>query len=333
MDNDNLSTFSDISCMTNYKNKDDNVAENTPNNITVTNSDSNNSVKSSDSIDRNNIINNNNNVNSSNSVISMTSNNSSISSSISSKRSNKNNSRNNRNNSRNNRNNSSNIDSNKNNSNTNDSNIDSNKNNSSTNDSNRKSNIVHICNFDDKLLNKVYLDVAVVCEEYNRIDLMCDEHIVNLDEIDVCVELFQKMFYPYKDNFGINRDFFLNNPNILSLISFSNRLRTVNGKPFNLLEELIGNIESDLCVSRNCFTKESLVELTNEITLIKTILDIKCCSLLSSLTWPNIIDIINNYKLEKKNVIPVLIVNIVFKTPTEGVKDTVVRFQYKVVDM
>jgi hypothetical protein len=253
MDKDNLSTFSDVSSMTNYKNKVGNSVKNTPNN----NTDS-----------------------------------SSINSSNSSKG--------------------------------------SNNSNSSNNSSN---NNVHICNFDDKLLNRVYIDVAVVCEEYNKIELMCDEHIVNLDEIDVCVELFQKMFYPYKDNFGINRDFFLNNADILCLISFSNRLRTVNGKPFNLLEELIANIESDLCISRNCFTKESLVELTNEITLIKTILDIKCCSVLSSLTWSNILDLINNYKLDKKNIIPILIINIVFKTPTEGVKDTVIRFQYKVNDI
>lgn len=182
----------------------------------------------------------------------------------------------------------------------------------------------------DNAMNKVFIDVAVVSEEYNKIELMCDDHIVNLDEIDVSMEIFQTMFYPYKSNFGINRDFFLNSVNLMPFISFSHKFRTINGKHFDLLEELISNIETDLSVSRNCFTKDSLVELTNEITNIKSLLDIKCCSVMSSLTWENILDIINNYKLTKSEVIPVLIINIIFKSDTANVKDTIVRFQYKI---
>jgi hypothetical protein len=175
--------------------------------------------------------------------------------------------------------------------------------------------------------------VAVVCEEFNTIELMCEDHIVNLDEIDVTLEIFQLMFYPYKENFGLNKDFFINNDKFLPFISFYPSFRTINGKNFYLLEELITNIETDLCVSRHCFTKDTLVELTNEIISIKTLLDIKCCSVLSSLTWTNILDIIKNYEFIKEEVIPILIVNIVFKTPTQGVKDTVVRFQYKISAM
>jgi len=184
--------------------------------------------------------------------------------------------------------------------------------------------------FDKKICNKIHIDVAVVCEEYNNIEIMCEDHILNLDEIEVTMEIFQLMFYPYKENFGINKDFFINNTKFLPFISFFPEFRTIDGKKFYLLESLISNIESDLCISRYCFTKDSLVELTNEIISLKTLLDIKCCSVLSSLTWSNILDIIKNYKLIHEEVIPVLIVNIVFKTPTQGVKDTVVRFQYKI---
>jgi hypothetical protein len=184
--------------------------------------------------------------------------------------------------------------------------------------------------FDKKICNKIHIDVAVVCEEYNNIEIMCEDHILNLDEIEVTMEIFQLMFYPYKENFGINKDFFINNTKFLPFISFFPEFRTIDGKKFYLLESLISNIESDLCISRYCFTKDSLVELTNEIISLKTLLDIKCCSVLSSLTWSNILDIIKNYKLIHEEVVPVLIVNIVFKTPTQGVKDTVVRFQYKI---
>ena len=173
----------------------------------------------------------------------------------------------------------------------------------------------------------------MVCEEFNTIELMCEDHILNLDEIEITMEIFQTMFYPYKENFGINKDFFINNSKFIPFISFLNDYRTVDGKKFYLLEALITNIESDLCISRNCFTKDSLVELTNEITCIKSLLDIKSCSVLSSLTWSNIIDIIKNYKAINDEVIPILIVNVVFKTPTQGVKDSVVRFQYKICNI
>lgn len=182
----------------------------------------------------------------------------------------------------------------------------------------------------EDIRNKVYIDVAVVSEEHTKIELMSDDHIVNLDEIDVTLDIFQSMFYPYKQNFGINRELFLNNIQLLSFISFSPNFRSVNGKQFNLLEEIIGNIENDLCISRNCFTKESLVELTNEITSIKSFLDIKCRSVLSSLTWTNILDIINNYKITKSEIIPILIINIIFKSDTPQAKDTIIRFQYKI---
>jgi len=199
-----------------------------------------------------------------------------------------------------------------------------------TNDTNNKNdiNLDNCCN--DVVLDKVYIDVAVVCQAYNEINIMCNDHIIILDEIDVTIETFQTIFYPYKDIFGLNKDFFLNNPEMIQLISFLPEYRSVNKVPFNLLEEIIGNIETDLGVLRNCFTKDSLVELTNEIISIKSLLDIKCCSVLSSLSWNNVLDIINNYSLNSSNVIPVLIVNIVFKTPTQGVKDTIIRFQYKI---
>jgi hypothetical protein len=178
--------------------------------------------------------------------------------------------------------------------------------------------------------NKIHIDVAVICEEFNTIDIMCEDHIINLDEIDVTMEMFQMMFFPYKENFGLNKDFFINNHKFLPLISFFPDYRSIKGNKFYLLEQLISNIEADLCISRHCFTKDSLVELTNEITSIKTLLDIKCCSVLASLTWSNVLDIIKNYSFIHEEIIPILIVNIVFKTPTKGVKDTVIRFQYKI---
>lgn len=186
--------------------------------------------------------------------------------------------------------------------------------------------------------NKITIDVAVLCQEYTTIEKMSNDHIVNLDEIEVTQETFQTLFYPFGENFGLNKNNIVNNELLVSLISFLPEYRRVNGKNFYLLEKIISNLESDLNVSRNCFTVESLVELSNEITNLHSFCDLNCCSVLSSLTWPNILEIIKNYKLSDLNdpsnpIIPICIVSIIFKTPTNGVKNTIVRFNYRITDI
>jgi len=195
--------------------------------------------------------------------------------------------------------------------------------------------------------NKIFIDVAVLCQEYTNVISMCNDNIINLDEISVSEELFQSIFYPYHENFGLNKDFILNNKEyIFPYISFLPEFRRVTKKKFYLLEEIIANIERDLNISRNCFTKETLVELTKEMISIQTLCDINCCSVLSSLSWQNILEIIKNYKLIKNcscenkevcsclsDVIPICVINIIFKTPTLGVKDTIIRFNYRITDL
>jgi hypothetical protein len=194
--------------------------------------------------------------------------------------------------------------------------------------------------------NKITIDVAVLCQEYTTIEKMCDDHIINLDEIEITRDLFQNIFYPYCENFGINKNNVSNNSFYAEYISFLPEYRRVNKKKFYLLEEIISNIESDLNISRNCFTVESLVELTNEIISVNSFCDVNCCSVLSSLTWSNILEIIQNYSIINENcgcdnssqnqkgpLIPICVISIVFKTPTPGVKNTIVRFNYKIIDL
>ena len=217
--------------------------------------------------------------------------------------------------------------------------IKSNSSNNSSNNSSKQLDTNFILN------NKIIIDVAVLCQEYTGIDVTCKDNIINLDEIEVTKEIFQSIFYPYCDNFGINKDFINNNKQILPYISIHPDFRSFNKKRFFLLEELIANIERDLNISRNCFTKESIIELTAEISSIKTLCDINCCSVLSSLSWLNILEIIDNYKLiktclcnyecqcPKYKAIPVCVVNLIFKTPTAGVKSTIVRLHYKITNL
>jgi len=184
--------------------------------------------------------------------------------------------------------------------------------------------------------NKINIDVAVLCQEYTTIEKMCSDHIINLDEIAVTKEIFQTIFYPYHENFGINKNNVINNKTLTPYISFLPENRTVDGKNFYLLEKIISNIENDLNVSRNCFTIESLVELSNEITNLHSLSDLNYCSVLSSLTWPNIVEIIKNYKLSDNSstpLIPICVISIIFKTPTVGVKNTIVRFNYRITNI
>ena len=194
----------------------------------------------------------------------------------------------------------------------------------------------------EDITNRVVIDVAVLCQEYTTIDTMCHDNIINLDEIPITKEVFQSIFYPYHENFGFNKDFVRNNNDITPYISFIPEFRSVNSKKFYLLEEIIANIERDLNISRNCFTKESLVELTNEIISIKSLYNINCCSVLSSLSWQNILEIIKNYQLincdqcekgDESKIIPICVVNIIFKTPTPGVKNTIIRFNYRITNL
>lgn len=190
------------------------------------------------------------------------------------------------------------------------------------------------------ITNKINIDVAVLCQEYTKIETMCNDHVINLDEIEITKELFQYIFYPYCENFGINKNTICNNPAYIPYISFMPEYRTVNCKKFYLLESIIANIESDLNVSRNCFTVDSLVELTNEIVSIHSFCDLNCCSVLSSLTWSNILEILKNYNTVNcdctsitEPVIPICVISVVFKTPTCGVKNTIVRFNYRITDL
>jgi hypothetical protein len=206
------------------------------------------------------------------------------------------------------------------------------------------------------ICNKITIDVAVLCQEYTTIEKMCHDHIINLDEIEITKELFQCIFYPYHENFGINKNTVCNNSSYTEYISFLPEYRTVNGKKFYLLEQIISNIESDLNISRNCFTVESLVELTNEIISINSFCDLNCCSVLSSLSWCNILEIVKNYSIindncgcgpnsnsnsnsdsesihTKQPIIPICVISVIFKTPTPGVKNTIVRFNYRITDL
>jgi len=194
------------------------------------------------------------------------------------------------------------------------------------------------------------IDVAVLCQEYTQVDFNCNNaNIVQLDTIDITEENFRHIFYPYGENFGMDKNI-KNNKNLEKYITFLAPYRTLRGgKNFFLLDEIINNIENDLNISRNAFTTTSLIDLTNDLSKIKSLSDINYCSVLSSLPWSVITNLLEDYHLANSDVNNIhtinniiikddtvkirpnqliFVVSVVFKTPTPGVRNTIIRFPY-----
>ena len=183
------------------------------------------------------------------------------------------------------------------------------------------------------LLNDtLLLDVAVLSQEYSPIELVGgDNHITELDEILITPELFKAIFFPYGDNFSINN---VTNTEYYKYITFLPPWRSINlGKPFSLLELVINNIETDLGVTRNCFETYTLIELSKELSNIKSLCDIKFCSNLCTLTWSNILNIIQTEYINRSALDPlkqsVLVINIIFKTSNPHILPTIVKFKFR----
>lgn len=184
------------------------------------------------------------------------------------------------------------------------------------------------------ITSNMVIDVAVLCHEYTELTKMCEDHIINLDDICISKEYFKQIFYPFGENFAIDKKI-VNTTNFLHYVSFLPNHRTVKGDKFYLLEYILRNLEDDLGVSRNCFTVETRVELTGEINSLHSLCDMNCCSVLASLTWSNLSDIIEKYRYVKEETpgfIPICAVSVVFKTPTPNVKNTIIRFNYRIID-
>lgn len=180
------------------------------------------------------------------------------------------------------------------------------------------------------------IDIAYINQNITSVELTeTDNHIIELDDILIDCNLFKQIFYPHGNNFGIDNNI-LSNPNIISYISFMSPYRTLNNgsKPFMLLEQIISNTENDLNVNRSCFTTSTLIELSKEITNIRTLCDIHSRCVLCSLPWDNVVSIIKNNYINRDKNIPlkqaILIISVVFKSPNPHILPTIVKFKYRI---
>jgi hypothetical protein len=189
------------------------------------------------------------------------------------------------------------------------------------------------CNSREKYCQMLPIDIAVLCEDILPIEIAKNSHIVELDKIRISEDHFKEIFYPYGEFFCIDKTKIKSH--LFKYITFLSPWRTLDENPFSLLNTIISNIECDLNVTRNCFTTCTLLNLSKEISCIKTLADINCCSVVCSLTWSNIISIIKeNYNLNDNSTYPnfniTFIISVVFKSPNTCVLPTIVKFKYEV---
>ena len=175
-------------------------------------------------------------------------------------------------------------------------------------------------------MDKKTIDVAVLSQEFTELIKDDNSHIIYLDEINISLTSFLQIFFPFGNIFAINKSI-LNNNIYFPYISLQSQHRRIDNLPFYLFETILTNIETDLKMSRECFTDDSLIKLRSEFESIHSILDLNSCTLSSALTWTMIQKIIDDYPYDDQIV---LVINIVFKTPTEGVKDNILKIQYAI---
>ena len=214
------------------------------------------------------------------------------------------------------------------------------KSNNSSKSNRSRNNRTDIIKYENPINKNIIVDVAVLYQEYSELNKLNNDHIINLDSISISIETFQNIYFSHGEFFAINKNYVVEN-NMQHYVSFLPEHQTINKKRFCLLEQLYSNIELDLNISRDCFTVESKVEFSNEISNIRYMYDVNVAGLLSALTWSNIIEIIKNYSLlnsnnlkqKKEDITIIFVVSVVFKTPTPGVKNTIVRFNYIITNI
>ena len=122
---------------------------------------------------------------------------------------------------------------------------------------------------------------------------------------------------------------------MIPYISFLHEYRTVKGEKFHLLESILRSLENTMNISRYCFTSETLIELNNEIGMLKTLCDIPCCSVLASIPWSTLVETMNTHRALNKDCGRDIVfhcrISIYFKSPSLQ-EPIIVRFNYMILE-
>ena len=176
------------------------------------------------------------------------------------------------------------------------------------------------------------INIANICQKYSDFQLVQDSDVpIQLETIDICLNTFKYLFYE-TDSFNIN-PCACNNPNLFPYVSLLPHDRTkIDGMPFSLINEIYSNIEECLNITIEAIEPTSRIVLNKEISSIKSLCQLHCQSLVNSLRWCDIINMVlsdPNYDPDK----PLnLRITLVFVSSTQDVKNVVVIMNYAITD-
>jgi hypothetical protein len=176
------------------------------------------------------------------------------------------------------------------------------------------------------------INIAYVCQKYSDFRLIENNNIpIQLKPIPICLGTFKYLFYE-NESFGINQHA-CNNPVLFPYVSLlPNDCKKIDETPFSLVHEIYANIEECLNITMEAIEPASRIILNKEISSIKTLCQLHCQSLVNSLRWCDIMNMVltdPNYNVDKTLN---LSITLVFVSSTQDVKNVVVVFNYSITD-
>jgi hypothetical protein len=175
----------------------------------------------------------------------------------------------------------------------------------------------------------IQVDIAVISHNYCPVNINNPgDHIIDFDLISIDEDTFKSIFYNVP-TFSI-APLTASNPELFPYISLMPQNRTVSGEAFYLLETIYQNLEADLHVSRMSFSSGSKIALNKNITKMTSLLSLRISNVVSSLSWPEIVDtIVSTYDTTGLNSVgATLTVSVLLTSPTPNVYPTILRFNY-----
>lgn len=182
------------------------------------------------------------------------------------------------------------------------------------------------------------INIAVLCQKYSNIELINNNPPIQLQPIPITLNLFKYIFYE-NDSFNINPTV-CNNPNLFNYISLlpgpNNEFSMGIGRykmdetPFSLVNEIYTQITQCLNIGLEAIDPSSRIILNKEISTIKSLCNLHCQSLVNSLRWTDITNLVlADPKYDYSNTLN-LSITLIFVSNTEDVTNLSVVVNYNV---
>jgi len=192
------------------------------------------------------------------------------------------------------------------------------------------------------------INIAVVCQKYSNFELIENGlEPITLKPIEMTLPTFRYIFYE-TDSFNINPAAGTN-PSLFDYVSLlpgqiingdpgaTGRFKLVGVdpitqnpiyNPFSLLDEIYSNIQECLDIPIEAIEPTSRIILNKEVSSIKSLCNLHCQSIVNSLKWSDVVNIIladSNYHPE----LPLnLSITLVFVSSTQNVSNLVVLMSF-----